>query len=264
MSLRSRLTALGLLAAAGVTWVALPGDVGIKEGATWQRMASPGALSEGHAHLEDDCASCHVPYRGAARVQCVLCHANDEPLLQRQPTSFHADVSSCRECHPEHRGLGPTPTVMDHGALARLGLDGLERSSDGAAADLRAWLALADGRARTARHPAGPDAPSTIEQVLDCHTCHEREDRHAGLMGADCVTCHTTTTWTLERFRHPSPGSKDCVQCHQAPPSHYMGHFHMVSAKVARRPHADVTECFECHRTTAWTDIPGVGRYKHH
>ena len=43
-----------------------------------------------------------------------------------------------------------------------------------------------------------------------------------------------------------------------------MMHFHMVSAKVARKPHAKVEQCFECHRTTAWTDIPGIGHYKHH
>jgi hypothetical protein len=43
-----------------------------------------------------------------------------------------------------------------------------------------------------------------------------------------------------------------------------MGHFHMVSAKVARRPHARVNQCHLCHQTTSWNDIKGVGWYKHH
>jgi hypothetical protein len=43
-----------------------------------------------------------------------------------------------------------------------------------------------------------------------------------------------------------------------------MGHFHMVSMKVAGKPHARVDQCYLCHETTAWNDIKGVGWYKHH
>ena len=38
----------------------------------------------------------------------------------------------------------------------------------------------------------------------------------------------------------------------------------MLSAKVARQPHAEVRECYACHLTTSWPDIRGVGFYKHH
>ncbi|MBI3736827.1 hypothetical protein HY256_09975 [Candidatus Sumerlaeota bacterium] len=54
------------------------------------------------------------------------------------------------------------------------------------------------------------------------------------------------------------------MQCHQAPPSHYMMHFEMVSMKVAGQEHAEVSQCYLCHQTTAWNDIRGVGWYKHH
>lgn len=47
-------------------------------------------------------------------------------------------------------------------------------------------------------------------------------------------------------------------------PGHYMEHFAMVSQRVARRERTPVRECFECHRTSAWNDIRGVGFYKHH
>jgi hypothetical protein len=56
----------------------------------------------------------------------------------------------------------------------------------------------------------------------------------------------------------------DCAQCHQAPPSHYMEHFRMISVMVAGQPHARVEQCFLCHQTTAWNDIKNVGWYKHH
>jgi hypothetical protein len=38
----------------------------------------------------------------------------------------------------------------------------------------------------------------------------------------------------------------------------------MVSMKVAGKPHARVDQCYQCHQTTAWNDIKGVGWYKHH
>src|SRR5205823_4468357 len=69
---------------------------------------------------------------------------------------------------------------------------------------------------------------------------------------------------TITEFRHPSAASQSCAQCHQAPPSHYMEHFHMVSMRVAGQEHADVRQCFLCHPTTSWNDIKSVRWYKHH
>ncbi len=102
------------------------------------------------------------------------------------------------------------------------------------------------------------------ERALNCATCHQTKDRHLGLFGTDCAQCHTTDKWTITEFRHPSTASQSCAQCHQAPPSHYMGHFHMVSMRVAGQEHANVQQCFLCHQTTSWNDIRGVGYYKHH
>lgn len=253
-------------AALGWAWTATPDDALLKRVSTWQRMANPGDLSKPHADLEADCGACHVPVTGPSRDSCVLCHANETVLLQRQPTAFHSSISECTGCHPEHRGARAIPTSMDHGALARIGLDELEQSSMSQSTKLSSWiLAAAEaGERQLPSHPAGVAAPTARERLLDCFACHSREDRHLGLMGTDCVACHGTESWTLDVYRHPSPQSRDCAHCHQAPPSHYMGHFNMVSAKVARKPHADVGQCFECHRSTAWTDIPGVGYYKHH
>jgi len=41
-------------------------------------------------------------------------------------------------------------------------------------------------------------------------------------------------------------------------------HFAMISQGWARKPHARVVECFECHNTTGWNDSVDVGFYKHH
>ena len=74
--------------------------------------------------------------------------------------------------------------------------------------------------------------------MLNCATCHANDDRHFKLFGQDCAQCHATDRWTIPEFQHPSPSSTDCAQCHQAPPSHYMMHFKMISARVAGKPHA--------------------------
>lgn len=43
-----------------------------------------------------------------------------------------------------------------------------------------------------------------------------------------------------------------------------MGHFAMVSRRVAGQPDATVEDCYVCHQTTVWNDIKVVGLYKHH
>lgn len=195
------------------------------------RFVQPGPLSSAHAFLQGSCKSCHEPGRSAAPERCIVCHANDQKLLGRQSTAFHANIGRCAECHAEHRGSLLRPVNMEHDALLRI---------------------------------ASSNAADSLQRTLNCYTCHATKDRHQGLFGKECSTCHVNTTWTVAGFRHPSARSLDCAQCHQAPPSHYMEHFTMVSMRIARVEHAEVRECFRCHQIDAWNDIVGVGYYKHH
>ncbi len=233
---------------------------GVLSATAWQRMASPGALSQPHSFLEHNCAACHTAVEGVKASNCIVCHANNESLLQRQPTSFHASVSSCNECHLEHQGRGSRATDMDHLALIHIGL----RQLRGEESDTE-QAALADRLTHWIPNAPSPRSRITAsEATLRCATCHENDDRHFQLFGQDCAQCHATDTWTIPEFRHPSPNSMDCAQCHQAPPSHYMMHFKMISARVAGKPHARVDQCFQCHQTTSWNDILGTGWYQHH
>jgi hypothetical protein len=149
---------------------------------------------------------------------------------------------------------------MDHAALAGIGLEKLAAARPQGGGEARDRLLRPFGKTEAGPHPG----LSGREAALDCRACHATKDRHQGLFGPDCAQCHGTGKWTIPEFQHPSPRSTECAECHQAPPSHYMEHFGMVSRRTAGQPHAQVRQCFHCHQTTSWNDILGVGWYKHH
>lgn len=227
----------------------------------WQRQVSPGPLSASHASLAQNCAACHTPVQGADETKCIGCHVGASVLLARQPTAFHADIRTCTACHIEHRGGTIRPSTMDHDALAQIGLALLRRDEQNPSSRrVLAWIRAHEQANGDRLHPL----MSPREAGLACATCHATKDRHQQLFGTDCATCHATTSWAIAGYQHPSPRSVDCVQCHRAPPSHYMEHFRMVSQPAARQPQARVDQCFVCHQTTSWNDIRELGWYKHH
>lgn len=247
---------------------------GVMRSAIWLRQVSPGQLSAAHTSLENNCVACHTPVKGVEAVSCAACHANNEALLQRQPTAFHAHIQSCSQCHLEHEGANRRPTKMDHLALAQFGLRELNDAADSERRQVRGQLL---GWIRQHRVGPGPETGhkniTSEEMILDCASCHSNQDKHFKLFGQDCAQCHATAQWAIAEFQHPSPRSTDCAQCHQAPPSHYMMHFEMVDKTVAGKANApgnpccadvQVNQCYRCHQTNAWNDIKGVGWYKHH
>lgn len=221
----------------------------------WQGLVMPGPLSAKHSFIADRCESCHTPHVGVEAKNCIACHADAPSLLSKQSTAFHAGLGECRGCHVEHEG-GTRPIRMEHAFLAASGYRQIFGDSDsktGTEQLLRfaELLGLRESHRSDLAH-------------LDCSSCHSNKDPHRGLLGQQCGACHEVQTWSITDFRHPSPSSKDCAQCHQAPPSHYMMHFEMVSKTVAGQEHAAVEQCYLCHQTDAWNNIRGVGWYKHH
>jgi len=227
-----------------------------------QRQVSPGPLSAAHAWLEGNCATCHTPLESAEATKCIGCHATETALLQRQPTAFHAEIGTCSRCHVEHLGASPRPISMDHAALAYIGLERI-RGDGGNPSNRRLLVWIRQHEVAAELAPTHPHVTSE-EAALDCTACHSTKDRHQGYFGGDCASCHGTSSWSIDEFRHPSPSSVECLQCHQAPPSHFMMHFEMVSKPVAGEHDARVDQCFRCHQTTSWNDIRRAGWYKHH
>ncbi len=240
MNMKRFLIGAGFLVVLGVV-IATPesGNVPIVS----RYLVNPGPLSQPHAFLASRCSACHTPAKGVEGSNCIVCHANNEALLQREPTAFHGNIGSCKECHTEHVGRIQRPIGMNHAALSRIGFRQLAGSGDEV-------FNQSKGLARY----LNASRVSSSQSWLKCAVCHAREDPHSGQFGLSCAGCHDTERWSIAAFRHPSPRSRDCAQCHQVPPCHRTAHFR-VCTEVTGKPNAEVHECYACHQSTAWNDI---------
>ncbi|MBX9767570.1 MAG: hypothetical protein K2X47_09900 [Bdellovibrionales bacterium] len=234
---RSKILIGAIIVLVGIVfWLTVPRLRDFQRTHPMSELFAPGQLSHAHKFLQNQCTSCHIPNQGVSSLGCITCHANNQNLLQRRSSAFHSSIKSCKECHQEHRGGSKPPLSMDHLALAKLGAKAQENIS----------------------------SKTPLISALSCVNCHATRDKHQGQFGTSCLNCHTTFSWSIAQYRHPSPNSRDCAQCHLPPPSHNMMHFKMISMKVAGKETAKVNQCFLCHQTTSWNDIKGVGWYKHH
>ena len=217
----------------------------------WQEAFQSGRLSEKHAFLSGKCETCHTPTRGVEVATCIKCHASAATDLAKQPTAFHAKIQDCRGCHSEHQAVS-RPTRMDHASLVQIG----SHLAVGAAGhpgttremikDMADFLGVAIS--------AGAE-----RSTLDCAACHSKQDPHQSLLGSGCASCHETETWRIASSLHPSPTSKNCAQCHQAPPSHYSEHFTMPSMAMAGHGNAQINQCYQCHQTNSFKDRKETG-----
>lgn len=201
-----------------------------------EALVAPGPLSEAHKSFGGQCTTCHTPLKGVETKTCLSCHAGQD-FGGKQSTQFHAAVTQCTSCHVEH-DTGRSVVRMSHEALLNPKL----------------W-----------KHPVliPPATKNAGVAGLACASCHSIRDPHRGLFGKDCASCHTVKSWRIEGYRHPSVNSTQCAECHKPPPSHLMGHFNMVSQRVAGA-RARVDQCFACHTTDSFNNIRRRGWYDHH
>lgn len=254
---------LGLAAAVAVPAMMLKSGSGAVPG--WIDVVMPGSLAAAHAQLGAQCEACHVPLRGVEAATCITCHALDGTNLAAQSsTAFHLGIGACSGCHVEHRGRERRPIDMDHSVLVRAGRERAPPEPDSALERMRRFLVDAGTDVVGGPTRPGRSLPPADAGRLVCASCHANQDPHRTLLGDKCQACHDTGTWTVAGFRHPSPRSQDCAQCHQAPPSHFMMHFEMIDRTISGQMNARVDQCQLCHLTDSWNNIRGVGWYKHH
>jgi hypothetical protein len=153
------------------------------------------------AHRNVECSACHVGerYKGIGTA-CVDCHTIQDVHLGRYGTK-------CEACHDQNKW---TTILFNHDKDTKYSLRG-------------------------AHAKVKCDACHTGDLYHDklsttCVSCHRKDDRHEGQLGARCETCHGEDSW-----RHITSFDHDVTR------------FPLIGW------HAVVT-CEECHRSTRFKD----------
>jgi len=185
------------------------------------------------AHRTTDCVSCHAagkPHREAPHA-CVACHKADDvhrAAMGRQ----------CQDCHDQQ-----------HWQKAEFDHD----KTDFPLHNKHAKVACA------VCHPGQryKDTPTA------CGTCHRSEDRHGGLFGDKCETCHTEKSWKKASFDHaaktdfPLRGRHAGLTCHSCHDEKSRGRKLPLDCQGCHRQ-ADIhqgrfgEECADCHDSRGW------------
>jgi hypothetical protein len=186
-------------------------------------------------HAKASCGSCHKSFMfKEAPKSCIACHRKDD----RHKASLG---EACGDCHGE-TGWKKLDGRFDHGKT-KFPL----RNAHSATV-----LACA------ACHPGPQNFRNT---PLDCHACHQKDDKHGGQAGKECGQCHSDRSWKIDRFdhsrtrfpligRHAAATCKschagtrfreaksDCYACHQKDDRHLL--------KFGER-------CDGCHTPRSW------------
>ena len=228
----------------------------------------------GRKQFFDKCLSCHKEvkkdvalkrgYHGKNDVsRCETCHAEhqgrengliefhrerfDHKQAEFQLAGKHRDVK-CETCHLKHK-FRETPRECyachvkkdkHEGALGK-DCERCHTSDD--------WKEIKFDHSKTRFLLEGKHQQVACEKchVSDqfsstpkvCVECHKKEDKHQGILGDRCETCHTAVAWKKILFDHDKTRFK-LIGSHQETPC----------LKCHKTPHLKETPkvCFECHK----------------
>jgi hypothetical protein len=154
-------------------------------------LVMPGKVIEGHAKIEADCKSCHVPFKKTLQSSlCLDCH-KDVAADVKAKKGFHGKTPNvadkeCKSCHTDHKGRTMKIATFDEATFKHQFTD----------------YPLNGAHVKTeckSCHKPGVkfrDAPS------GCKDCHKKDDVHKGSLGAACADCHTEKSWKDAKFDH--------------------------------------------------------------
>ena len=196
-----------------------------------------------HAEIAGRCNQCHAPFWGDTGMaeRCETCHT-DVAAQWTNPARMHGALrlsnpdATCRNCHPDHRGLNAPMTDM--------GAFHFSHESQG--------YSLKAHQFKSDRTPfACTDCHTRIDlsqfDVTACKTCHAQIDNsftstHTLTFGNDCLACHDGLDTYGNNFDHnkfifPLTGlhaQVACSNCH-------------IGARSPEDLQATAQDCFSCH-----------------
>ena len=217
----------------------------------FEKLVSPGPLSDKHAKYEDKCQSCHAPFaRNSQSGLCLSCHKEVEADRNHR-RGFHgrhpdASKSECRACHAEHKGR-------------KADIVQLNRSLFNHATTNFALLGAHKRVACDGCHQPEKKFRATSSSCVDCHG---KIDPHKGNLGRNCAGCHSEGGWrSTKPFDHSktrfplvlSHARVACDKCHMG--ERYKGlERTCVSCHGAEDKHGgrNGTKCETCHSPQTW------------
>jgi hypothetical protein len=182
-------------------------------------------------HVEVPCESCHITGYQGTPIECEACHLSDDAHNGRFGTQ-------CGTCHTP---AGWSPAEFDHN-LADFKLEGKH-------VDVPCESCHTQGFQGT---------------PMDCYSCHQQDDQHAGRFGTDCAACHNPSDWADATFDHNLASFRltgahvnvICTDCHVN--GIFKGTPQVCSACHYDPPfHAGLfsgMSCSQCHNTSNWND----------
>ena len=185
------------------------------------------------AHAVQECGACHAKgkrYREAAAA-CASCHKKDD--VHRGQMG-----AQCQNCH----------TAENWGA------SGFDHD--------KTRFALRDKHRDVACAACHADAKYK-GTTTSCAGCHQMQDPHGGLFGAQCGSCHGAKAWNQASFDHttrthfPLTGQHKTVECHACHTEQTRGK-PVPKACVSCHAASDVHQgrfgqsCDKCHSAEGW------------
>lgn len=181
--------------------------------------------------------------------ECEACHGRDRSYLKKLPIA-------CNGCHAKddaHKGRYSEKCENCHNAKD------WKKILFNHALDTRYVLR---GRHETTKCAECHKGTMYKEQILiDCASCHRKDDKHKGQLGARCEDCHNEKDWKSAPFDHnrsrfPLIGAHiktKCEACHKSPQFRDAPHDCMSchSKEDVHKKRLGIS-CEACHNARSW------------
>ena len=184
-------------------------------------------------HVTVACNLCHVNnvFKGTPKT-CYACHQKDD----KHQGGYGQNCAQC------HNTSDWTQATIDH-SLTAFPLTGKHITVDCAVCHVNQVF---------------KGTPTT------CYACHQKDDKHQGVLGQTCGECHNTAGWTPATYTRPhtfplshgvsrGAAATPCSTCHPTSLLQYTCygcHAHTVANILSRhRNTANLADCIRCHPT---------------
>ncbi|MEW6324246.1 MAG: cytochrome C, partial [Nitrospirota bacterium] len=243
-----------------------------------------------HREAPHDCLACHRTddaHKGALGNECGRCHNPNrwtDISFDHAATKFPLDGKhrplKCEACHAPGSSFAATPTACADCHRRDDPHKGILGARCESCHTARSWKESPFNHDRTDFKLTGGHktvaclkchtTPRLGETPKVCVTCHKRDDRHKGRLGAECARCHTAESWKRIGFDHsktkyPLLGKHlavPCAKCHAQ--ERYTLPTDCAACHKRDDPHKGKlgAACEQCHVERGWKEVKTFNHQK--